>query len=313
MAEIKNLIINGKTYAIADTDAINETQANAIALSVAGDMLARSAVMFSGSQNLNDSQKTQARANIGAADHDYVNNNFANALKGTVTGNPVCITDSSPVEHEVAVSIDAQGGTVKKLGKNLVNVDAMLSSGLTKDENGIYHITGISEVFSFDIPIPANTPVTITLVDLEGYNANSDALLRLSEAYESGSAGPINWFGVSGNLTNKVTLTNNSAFLRFAILPYSPSEDYWCEFSGVQVEIGETATEYEPYKEPIAYTADENGIVEGIVGSGEAMTLLADSGATITAEYNRDTNKVIAAQEATISELKAALTALLEG
>lgn len=74
MAEIKNLIINGKTYAIADTDAINETQANTIATSVAGNMLVRSAVMFSGSQSLNDSQKLVARENIGAADADRVKN-----------------------------------------------------------------------------------------------------------------------------------------------------------------------------------------------------------------------------------------------
>ena len=41
------------------------------------------------------------------------------------------------------------------------------------------------------------------------------------------------------------------------------------------------------------YTADENGVVKGIVGNGEVMTLFADSGTTITAEYNKDTNKVI--------------------
>ena len=92
MAEIKNLIINGKTYAIADTDAINETQANAIALSVAGDMLVRSAVMFSGSQSLSADQKSRARANIGAADSDTVDSLDSTLLQKT---DPCVLTKES--------------------------------------------------------------------------------------------------------------------------------------------------------------------------------------------------------------------------
>ena len=255
-------------------------------------------------QDLPPKQQAQARTNIGAVGDDYVKNNFANALKGSVSGEGVIrIDDASPLPHEMAVSIDVQDGTVKKLGKNLFNLDALLSTNLKKDDSGIYHLSGNTGAFSFDTPIPANLPVTITFVDLQGHNANSDALIRLSKAYADGSQGVGTWLGVSGSYKNKVTITNENAFLRFAIIAYNPSADYWCTFSGVQVEIGETATDYEPYKDPDTYTSDENGAVRGIVGNGEAVTLFADNGATITAEYNRDTNKVIAKLEATLSAL----------
>lgn len=62
--------------------------------------------------------------------------------------------------------------------------------------------------------------------------------------------------------------------------------------TNAQVELGETATEYEPYVNPASCDADENGKVQGITANGEAMTLIAENGATITAEYNKDANKV---------------------
>ncbi|MEE0898323.1 MAG: hypothetical protein U0L88_11950, partial [Acutalibacteraceae bacterium] len=58
----------------------------------------------------------------------------------------------------------------------------------------------------------------------------------------------------------------------------------------IQIEEGATATEYEPYIEPTTYTADENGklIIPSIYPS---MTIVADSDATMSVEYNRDINK----------------------
>lgn len=45
-------------------------------------------------------------------------------------------------------------------------------------------------------------------------------------------------------------------------------------------------------QEPIPYTADEEGNIS-IVGNGESMTLIAEDGVTISAEYNADTKKYI--------------------
>jgi hypothetical protein len=59
------------------------------------------------------------------------------------------------------------------------------------------------------------------------------------------------------------------------------------------LNIGSTAAEYEPYKEPTTYTADENGNVN-VTSVSPTTTLTADNGVSISAEYNRDINKAFA-------------------
>lgn len=242
-------------------------------------------------------EKIAERIGGGSVDNSIV----ANALKGSVTGKAVAINDVSPLEHEMSVKVDVPSATVTKFGKNLVNLDTALSdNGLTKDENGIYHLLGNSKAVVFPKLIPANTPVHFKFQDFNGYNGKSNALFTLSVACEGGagiSSGKLffggNWNSAWSSFANELTVTTDYPMKQFALIKYTASDDYYCEFSGLQVEIGTTATDYEPYKEPVTYTADENGVVKDIVGNGESMTLIADSDATITAEYNKDTNKVI--------------------
>lgn len=63
-------------------------------------------------------------------------------------------------------------------------------------------------------------------------------------------------------------------------------KSYW------QLECGSVGTDWELFKKGETKTADENGNVS-IMANGEAMTLIADNEAAISAEYNKDTNKVI--------------------
>ena len=51
-------------------------------------------------------------------------------------------------------------------------------------------------------------------------------------------------------------------------------------------------SEYEPYKEPITYTPNTDGTVEGITSLYPVTTLLTDTaGVIVDCEYNRDLNK----------------------
>jgi hypothetical protein len=60
----------------------------------------------------------------------------------------------------------------------------------------------------------------------------------------------------------------------------------------LQLEIGETATEYEQYKTPIIYEVGTDGVANGIVPIRPTTTLVTDTiGALIECEYNRDINK----------------------
>lgn len=69
------------------------------------------------------------------------------------------------------------------------------------------------------------------------------------------------------------------------------------EVSGVvypQIEIGQTATEYEAYSTPTEHTPSADGTVEGITSLSPNMTILTDTeGAIVECEYIKDTNKVI--------------------
>ena len=65
--------------------------------------------------------------------------------------------------------------------------------------------------------------------------------------------------------------------------------------SNVQIELGKTVSEYEPFKEPISYTPKADGTVEGVTSLYPTTTLLTDTeGVIISAEYNKDLNKAFA-------------------
>ena len=65
------------------------------------------------------------------------------------------------------------------------------------------------------------------------------------------------------------------------------------QYKNYQIELAPTESAFEPYREPTTHEADENGEVKNIIGNGEDMTLFADEGISISAEYNKDLNKVI--------------------
>lgn len=75
------------------------------------------------------------------------------------------------------------------------------------------------------------------------------------------------------------------------------------QFSNIQLEIGTTATEYEPFVKMTEYTADETGVVNGLNSVYPTTVLHCNRGITIESEYNRDINKVIANLENAILTL----------
>ncbi|MEE1184678.1 MAG: hypothetical protein UHX92_01220, partial [Acutalibacteraceae bacterium] len=71
-----------------------------------------------------------------------------------------------------------------------------------------------------------------------------------------------------------------------------------------QIEVGNTATEYEQYC-GTTYTPAEDGTVEGVKSIAPQMNIFTDtSGVNITCEYNADTKKYI---DNKIAELQAAI------
>ncbi len=58
-----------------------------------------------------------------------------------------------------------------------------------------------------------------------------------------------------------------------------------------QLEVGTTATPYEPYVEPTTYAVEADGAVNGVMSLYPSTTLITDNRALIECEYNRDINK----------------------
>ena len=80
------------------------------------------------------------------------------------------------------------------------------------------------------------------------------------------------------------------------------------EYSDIQIEINDTATEYEPYIEPTEHAVDATGAVKGIMSNGKAITLYTDTaGAVLDCTYNKDENKVIGSLLERIAALEAAV------
>ena len=84
-------------------------------------------------------------------------------------------------------------------------------------------------------------------------------------------------------------------------------EDIELAKTAFQIEIGNTATEYEPYIEPITAVADAEGNVEGLMSLAPNMTLVSENGTVIDCTYNRDANKVITDLETKLNTLIATI------
>ena len=187
-------------------------------------------------------------------------------------------------------SEEPMAAEVIRRGKNLVDTDVLLSNYLTKDENGIYHFDGTSSagsgVIYFNPPLPENTPIHFKFYDFGGYNANSDALLTTSVSFTDGTTENGNWFGISKNFTNELTFNKTKAIVAIQFYKYKPSEDFRCQFSALQVELGTTATPYEPYVEPQTFKANSEGVISTVALDGSNL-FYSYNDVNIEATYQR--------------------------
>ena len=307
----------------------------------------------------------------GGVSLEYVNQTFANVLKGKVSGNPIRIDDSSPIPHELkvegvgvalvseregingnpiayekytitAISSEATGesvnslsagedgyaelddgvagvggvfavgiavgdsvfyngttflkggGTVTKYGKNLFDPASERYKAFMRDEGGNdYRLNGSDDSHSFIIPCLPNTAYTFSHYNTANNIFRVAYVTVPKEEIPNGSGtGSISCYALiayGSAYAREITITTGEG-ATFLVVQFGASQSS-NTVKVAQCEVGKFATDFEEYKEPTTYTADENGNVQGITASGETMTLVAESGTTITAEYNKDTNK----------------------
>ena len=279
MEKMKTLTVSGQTYTVCDPEAVSFTQP----------------------QLLTTQQQQTVWENLGIPSEKQLLDKVCIPFKEI----GVIVTCQPVVGYPLEVAADAEAGQITRCGKNLVDADVLLNQYLIKDENGIYRVVESSTsrgsgVVRFSTPIPANTPIHFKFYDFDGYNANSDALLSTSISFGDGTTEAGNWFGISGTFTNELTIKKQKPITAFQFYTYKPSEGFFCQFSALQVEIGEAATEYEPFK------LETFPVGEPIPGWAGVNTIYADKG-TVTVTGKADPVAVIDRLQMRLAALEAAV------
>ena len=104
-----------------------------------------------------------------------------------------------------------------------------------------------------------------------------------------------------GTQTRTITLSKDCTLridfyqhVNSAAEEHSSKTIYKAIFSNIQLEVGSTATDYEPYIEPQTVTANADGTVEGLTSLSLDMTVMTNTeGVVIDMTYNADTKMYI--------------------
>ena len=223
------------------------------------------------------------------------NSLVANALKGKARGDNIALTDVSPIEHEMKVSVssknllkfpyfDGGAGFVKTINgiTFTVNDDGTVTANGTATGQAYFVINKriLSVGTYFLSGTPKNNSNCIT------YFANGDYSLYRADIGN----------GIA------VTTTKEETFSVAISLPKGATVSNM--IFKPQLELGTLATSYAPYvdvskaklikqgTETVQYPISADGTVEGVKSTYPTTTLTIDTeNVIIKAEYNRDINK----------------------
>lgn len=236
-----------------------------------------------------------------------------NVLKGFASGEVLVLTDVSPIQHDIIACEDVGGTDIVRSGKNLLGVFGrtkvdLSDAGTDTKRNfefnkyyvglavtnysqknvtsaelidGVWNVTTTMGGYGIGFPVKAlpNTRYSCSGV----YNGTLSMALYTEEGE----------FIKSQSSTNSFVTPSNCGIIVVYLIP--SAKNTTCQFENIQLEFGSAKTEYEPYVEPVGYYSPGAGtplkipslypttVLHGLVG-----------GEIVTAEYNRDINKVIA-------------------
>ena len=252
------------------------------------------------------------------ADTGYINNNFANALKGSKSGSSILIDDISNVKHPVKIKInsddvrDLTSVKVKMFGKNLITFpyfyNRLKGIGYT-ETNG-----GITFTVNEDRSITANgTATTDAVFSFYDATLNKALVSNVNKQFVTLSGCPSGGSSTTYFLTQRnygfkdigsgIKFQTCTGMNTYAIMIKSGTTVENLIFKP-QLELGIKATEYEPFLMPIECTPNADGNVDNIESIYPNMSLMTDTdGVLIDCEYNRDIHKVIANIQSAITAL----------
>lgn len=260
-----------------------------------------------------NAQSGKAVAEAVAIEQKRSDNTFANALKSSKSGSAILIDDISPVTHEMSVKIssdtveDLTAVKVTRCGKNLIpfpynhlpiGITTLNGIEFTVYEDGSILMNGTATT-GFSRYLYGNKQ------DLLGLRAGDIITGSKWVSDDSQTANfnlTFNYYNIDGamkqgviNLGNQQSLTTTITedYVGWGIYIYiSSGKTFDNLLFKPQLELGKTATDYEPYVEPTEYTPNADGTVHGVTSLYPNTTLTTDTdGVIIDCEYNKDINK----------------------
>ena len=273
-----------------------------------------------------NAQSGKGVAEAVSTEQKRADNTFANALKGNKSGSVILIDDISPVTHEMSVKIssdtveDLTAVKVSRCGKNLLNLqgrtDAQPTGNWPISKYDVGHViyrgfayTGYyqkDEIYKCGVEL-INDMLTIK-INTPNYGVGYVVNCSPNTQYTFNASTNLNMaFVFIDAKGEKITYGYNKSFTtpenaEYIIICLYQSTLGTYTVLNPQLELGTTATDYEPYKECAEYTPNADGIVNGVTSLYPNTTLMTDTdGVIIDCEYNRDINKAFAALEAAIA------------
>ena len=234
--------------------------------------------------------------NKGYATAKYVDEktkHLSNTLKGYVKSEGFCIDDISPLEKILSVkvsgddSVDLSDVVVNKYGKNLF--DGVFEKGIWGGTNGVGYNNDTRVRCKNFIEVKEGITYSFSFYDcnptaLMIYEYDKDYNYKINS--ETGS-------NIALHMGVPYTPSKGTKYIHFA--PNGAVSIDLIDVMKCQMEVGTVATEYEPYIEPVNYTVEADGTVEGLTVLYPSTTLVTDTpGVVIECEYNKDINKAFA-------------------
>lgn len=248
----------------------------------------------------------------------------ANAIKGSVSGNPIVIDDVSPIEHTLDVKVSANE-TVYVRGKNLIPFNNKAYNNGRYKAGQTYKMSGVNFAINEDGSVTLNgtstSPVVIPLISCAEYKtgihtvtlsgtpdgtASKTCCLRLEKENATGAYG-LEDYG-NGKTVENVDLTGVS----LSIVVFSGATIDTTTFHPM-LEFGDTASEFVSPVDSSMAIADENGIANGLVSIAKEMSIFTETGTEIECTYNRDTNAVVGDIETALDSIIAMQESLIGG
>lgn len=256
-----------------------------------------------------------------------INDKFANALKGSVSGKFIDVTDVSPVMHTINCTVECEDPTavtITRGGSNLFDVSikplTVASSRVEVLEDNSLRVSVartanyISVAYAYlDLECISNGTLYVS-ADVKKANAttgNAPSILigvyntSTSTSKTLGSFKPDSNGRIAGSC--EVTEANTEGYdaLRAVFYYNSNSTSGWevgdyVDFSNIMISMD--GAEYEPYKGE-TFTPDANGVVD-ITPFSPGMTIYTTTpDVVINLDYNRDINKAFAELQRAIVSL----------